>query len=146
MCSEIKGFREEKGLLGESVNTNDLRTAALQRRLAARGLLQWGFVLWRQEREEIKGLEHEGCSPFLFPQQWLVWDRQTQRLKHLACPTDSVVQYPHNKSPSCPLPCATSEQKADKLFFSFFPSLNYRPHRLIQIFGIAAVNPKKPSS
>lgn len=39
-CSEMKGFREEKGLLGESVNTNDLRTAALQRRLAARGLLQ----------------------------------------------------------------------------------------------------------
>jgi len=49
---EIKGFREEKVLLGESVNTNDLRTAALQRRLAARGLLQWGSVLWRHKREK----------------------------------------------------------------------------------------------
>lgn len=50
-------FREEKCLLGESVNTNDLRTAALQRRLAARGLLQWGSVLWRQNREGNKGLK-----------------------------------------------------------------------------------------
>lgn len=55
-CSEGNGFREEKGLLGESVNTNDLRTAALQRRLAARGLLQWGSVLWRHKRDkELRG-------------------------------------------------------------------------------------------
>lgn len=52
VCSEIKGFTEEKSLLRESVNTNDLRTAALQRRLAARGQLQWGFVLWRHKREK----------------------------------------------------------------------------------------------
>lgn len=56
VCSEGNGFREGKGLLGESVNTNDLRTAALQRRLAARGLLQWGSVLWRHKRDkELRG-------------------------------------------------------------------------------------------
>lgn len=103
-----------------------------------------------QEREGIKGLEHDRHSPAFFLHQCVRRDRQTLGLKvpekeqdaHLKDRTAQSPPWCQEGSVPQPSSCEILEQKANKSLPSFPKLTLWSPPLIMRIFGIAVISPE----